>query len=144
MGRPSGLIGAKNTKRAKALRRLKRQAVGGCAFEQINAVTYGIDHRNKRAAGWLMEIAWPGGGRQRWVARVGKRSSEPLSLEAAKAAAVAMLGGHSRPRAAQARADAHLPVNLIGGGRQWSGAVCRDGDLARFIVDTELGGLFND
>ena len=42
-------------------------------------------------AGWLTEVAWPGVSRQRWVARVGDWASEPLSLDAAKLAAVAFL-----------------------------------------------------
>jgi hypothetical protein len=43
----------------------------------------------KNGVGWLMEVAWPGGARQRWVARVGDRGSEPLPLEEAKKAAPA-------------------------------------------------------
>ena len=43
------------------------------------------------AAGWLMEVGWPGGARQRWIARVGNWASEPLPLDEAKRAAVAML-----------------------------------------------------
>ena len=38
-----------------------------------------------------MEVGWPGGARQRWIARVGNRESEPLPLAEAKRAAVAML-----------------------------------------------------
>ena len=38
-----------------------------------------------------MEVGWPGGARQRWIARVGNRASEPLTLDEAKRAAVAML-----------------------------------------------------
>jgi hypothetical protein len=47
-----------------------------------------------------MEVAWPGGARQRWVARVGNRTSEPLSLDNAKHVAVAMVRerGAGEPR----------------------------------------------
>ena len=38
-----------------------------------------------------MEVGWPGGARQRWIARVGNRASEPLTFAEAKRAAVAML-----------------------------------------------------
>jgi hypothetical protein len=47
-----------------------------------------------------MEIAWPGGTRQRWVARIGNQASESLSLEEAKQAATAML---CKPEKAEAR-----------------------------------------
>jgi hypothetical protein len=42
-----------------------------------------------------MEVAWPGGGRQRWVARGGDRASEPLTLEEAKREVVTMLRDRS-------------------------------------------------
>ena len=50
--------------------------------------------------GWLMEVAWPGEARQRWVARVGDRTSEPLPLGQAKAAAKTLLTtkGKAEPR----------------------------------------------
>ena len=86
----SGLIGAKNTKQNKALRRLKRQSVGRFSFARINPCTYRLDRPGKSSAAWLMEISSLG-ERQRWVARVGNRASEPLLLDAAKRAAVAML-----------------------------------------------------
>ena len=38
-----------------------------------------------------MEVAWPGGAPQRWVARMGNRASEPLPLAEAKRRAVPML-----------------------------------------------------
>ena len=38
-----------------------------------------------------MEVGWPGGARQQWIARVGNWASEPLALAEAKRAAVAML-----------------------------------------------------
>ena len=76
------------------------QSVGAVTFAKVNSCTYRVGTRNKRAAGWLMEVAWPGGSRQRWVARVGDRASEPLSLEEAKQAAIAFLRerGKVKPR----------------------------------------------
>ena len=87
----TGLSGSKNTKQNKALQTLKRQSVAGFSFVQINCCTYRLDRPNKLGAGWLMEVAWPGRARQQWVARVGNRASEPLTLAEAKRAAVAML-----------------------------------------------------
>jgi hypothetical protein len=87
---PSGLRGAKNTKQNKALRRLKRQSVGGFSFARINPCTYRLDLPSKLGAAWLTEVSWLG-ARQRWIARVGNRASEPLPLPTAKRAAVAML-----------------------------------------------------
>jgi hypothetical protein len=47
-----------------------------------------------------MEVTWPGGAGQRWVARLGNQVSEPMTLGEAKRAAVAMLreGGKAEPR----------------------------------------------
>jgi hypothetical protein len=42
-----------------------------------------------------MEVCWPG-ARQRFVARVGNRVSEPLPLDVAKRAAVAMFRGREK------------------------------------------------
>ena len=39
----------------------------------------------------MMEVAWPGGERKRWIVRVGDRRTEPLPLAAAKQAAIAFL-----------------------------------------------------
>jgi hypothetical protein len=39
----------------------------------------------------LIEVAWPGAVRQRWVARIGDGASEPVTLDVAKQAAVAFL-----------------------------------------------------
>jgi hypothetical protein len=88
---PSGLVGAKNTKQNKALQSLKRRSVGRFSFARINPGTYRLDRPGKLSAGWLMKVGWPGGARQRWIARVGNRASEPLPLDEAKRAAVAML-----------------------------------------------------
>jgi hypothetical protein len=84
-------VGSKNTRRTKALQSFRRASVGGIAFERINSITYRIDRPSKHGVGWLMEVAWPGQARQRWVARVGDRASEPLPLEQAKAAANSLL-----------------------------------------------------
>ena len=86
----SGLVGSKNTKQNRALQSLKRQSIGGVAFAKINSVTIRVDRLRKKGAGWLMEVAWTG-VRQRWIARVGNRGSEPLALDAAKQAAIAFL-----------------------------------------------------
>jgi hypothetical protein len=85
----SGLIGSKNNRQNKALQALKRQSVGAVTFAQINRCTIRVDCPRKKSVGWLTEVAWPGGVRQRWVARVGDRGSEPLPLDAAKQAAFA-------------------------------------------------------
>src|SRR5690242_9150076 len=70
-GYRSGLVRSKNTKQNKALRSLKRRSVGAITFAKINSVTIRVDRPRKNGAGWLMEVGWPGGVRQRWVARVG-------------------------------------------------------------------------
>jgi len=87
----SGLSGSKNTKRNKALRTLQKQSRGDFTFHRINSVTCRIDRPGKRDVGWLMEVAWRGVARQRWVARVGNRASEQLPLGEAKKAAVTLL-----------------------------------------------------
>ena len=61
-------------------------------FEQINSITYRVDAPNKRGAGWLMDVAWPG-VKQRWIARVGKETTAPLAFDDAKQAATEMLRG---------------------------------------------------
>jgi hypothetical protein len=94
-------LGSKNTRRTKALQRLRKASIAGIAFERINSVTIRIDQPHKKAVGWLMEIAWPAETRQqRWVACVGNHRSEPLPLEQAKAAAKALLTtkGKAKPR----------------------------------------------
>jgi len=45
---PSELIGAKNTKQSKALRRLKRQSVSGFSFVRINSCIYRLDRPRAR------------------------------------------------------------------------------------------------
>ena len=87
----TGLSGSKNFKQNKALQSLKRRSVGVPTFAKINSCTYRVDSLKKSGAGWLTEVAWPGGAKQRWLARVGNRTSEPLTLDEAKRAAVAML-----------------------------------------------------
>ena len=96
----TGLLGAKNLRRNKELRTGKSQAVRGVAFARVNDCTYRVDAPTKHGAGWLMELAWPGGRRMRWIARVGNRASDPASLEDAKSAAAAMVRtrGDAKPR----------------------------------------------
>ena len=65
---PSGLAWAKNSKQNKALRSLKRQSVGRFSFTRINSCTYRLDRPGKLGAGCLVEVGWPGGARQRWIA----------------------------------------------------------------------------
>ena len=69
-------IGSKNLKKTRALHTLRKQSLGAITFCKINSVTYRIDRRTKNGVGWLMEVAWPGESRQRWVAGVGDRASE--------------------------------------------------------------------
>jgi hypothetical protein len=110
------------------------QSVGAVTFAKVNSCTYRVGTRNKRAAGWLMEVAWPGGSRQRWVARIGDQASEPLPLEEAKQAAIAFLRekGKVKPRhviadlnqvsanevdrAVLQRERRKWPFNIMGGG----------------------------
>ena len=87
----SGLVRSKNIKQNKALQSLKRQSVGAVTFAKINSVTIRVDRPRKKGAAWLMEVAWPGVVRQRWVARVSDRGSESLALDAAKQAAISSL-----------------------------------------------------
>jgi hypothetical protein len=88
----TGKIGHKNPKQAKTLRTPKTQGMGVFTFCKINACTIRIDRAGKKnGVGWLMEVAWSGGSRQRWVVRVGDQRSEPLPLEEAKRAATALL-----------------------------------------------------
>jgi hypothetical protein len=87
----TGKIRHKNPKQAKTLRTPKTH-MGVFTFCKINSCTIRIDRAGKKnGVGWLMEVAWSGGSRQRWVARVGDQRSEPLPLEEAKRAATALL-----------------------------------------------------
>jgi hypothetical protein len=92
--------GSKNLKKTRALHTLRKQSLGAITFCRINSVTYRIDRRTMNGVGCLMEVAWPGETRQRWVARLGDRASEPLSLAQAKAAATTLLTteGKAEPR----------------------------------------------
>ena len=101
---PSGLVGAKNTKQNKALQTLKRQSVGRFSFARINSCAYRLDRPGKLGAGCLMEVGWPRGARQQWIARVDNRASEPLALDEAKRAAVAMLREQQLNKSAAAEA----------------------------------------
>ena len=95
----TGLSGSKNTLQNRALQTLKRQSVGQLTFRKINSCTYRVSARGEKQ-GWLKEVAWAGGARQRWVAHLGNRASEPLRLEDSKRAAVALLRerGKTEPR----------------------------------------------
>lgn len=105
----SGLVCSKNTRQNKALQSLKRQSVGAVTFAKINSITIRVDCSRKKSAGCLMDVAWPGVSRQRWVARVGDRGSEPLPLDAAKQAAVAFL----RERSSVGQRDWTAQLNQI-------------------------------
>src|SRR5262249_58917213 len=86
------LDGSKNTRKTKALRRLKTASREGIAFERINSVTIRIDQPHKKAVGWMMEVAGVAGtGKQRWIACVGNHRSEPLPLERVREAARRLL-----------------------------------------------------
>jgi hypothetical protein len=152
---PSGLVGAKNTKQNKALQSLKRQSVGRFSFARINCCTYRLDRPGKLGAGWLMEVGWPGGARQRWIARVGNRASEPLPLAEAKRAAVAMLRERNEmeprdwiaelnkiaaaefDRVALLKERKQWPRNLVGA-QSRPGSVRLDRKLRDAILDAEL------
>jgi hypothetical protein len=101
-----------------------------------------------------MEVAWPGESRQRWVARVKDRASEPLPLEEAKKAAITLLHERRRvgeprdwiaeldqlaanevDRAVIQRERCKWPIDLMGGNQR--GAV--DPELRRAILDAETG-----
>jgi hypothetical protein len=134
----TGLSGSKNFKQNKALQSLKRRSVGVPSFAKINSCTYRVDNPKKSGAGWLLEVAWPGQVRQQWVARVGNRASEPLTLVEAKRAAVAMLRERRKleptdwiaelnreaagevDRVALAKARRQWPRHLLGGWRRGS------------------------
>jgi hypothetical protein len=151
----SGLVCAKNTKQNKALQSLKRQSVGRLSFTRINSCTYRLDRPGKLGAGSLMEVASPGRARQRWTARVGNWASDPLPLNEAKRAAVAMLRERkeSEPRdwIAELNKIAAAEVDrawIIQERKQWPrevvGAASRpgsmqiDANLRDAILDAEL------
>jgi len=100
-----------------------------------------------------MEVAWPGGARQRWVARVGNRASKPLPLDAAKRAAVAMLRergkGEARDWINQIAANdvdrtvlmqerKQWPLDFMGGARRHSDSMQVDGKMRDEILSAEL------
>jgi hypothetical protein len=150
----TGLRGSKNAKQNRALHTLKSQSVGHFTFARINSCIFRIDAANKRGVGWLMEVAWPGGARQRWIARVGDRASEPLPLDVAKRAATSMLRERvkSEPRdwiaeLNQVAADEvdrvaimqerkRWPLDLMGGARR--GAWPLEGGDRHAILSVEL------
>jgi hypothetical protein len=165
LGHRTGLKCSKNTKQNKALQTLKRQSVGAFTFSKTNACTYRLDRPNKFGAGWLMEVAWPGGKYQRWVGRVGNLASEPLTLDEAKRVAVVMLRerGRAAPRdwiaelnrIAAAEVDRvalmqgrkRTPLDLLGGSRRGSMQIDRverdtilNAELAVPVVSDPLSG----
>ena len=145
-------------------RRFPPKAVrGDLTFHRINSVTYRIDRPGTRAVGWLMEVAWPGGARQRWIARVGNRASEQLPRGEAKKAAVVLLRqrGKTEPqgwipepnhaaadevdRVARQKARRQAPVEVIGGGKQLPGRMefvfgfLKPHEIIRNVLETEIG-----
>jgi hypothetical protein len=153
MGERTGLRGSKNLKGNRALQTLKRQSRGAITFARINSCTFRVDRIGKSAVGWLMEVAWPGGSRQRWVARVGDRASEPLPFDAAKQAAIAFLREKGKPRDAELnqiaanevdravlqRERRTWPLNIMGGQRRTPCMTIEPG-LRETILEVELGG----
>jgi hypothetical protein len=104
----TGLQGAKGTRYRKELQKKKRQAKAGAIFTRINSCTLRMDLPSKKGAGSLMEVA---GARQRWIARVGAMASEPLPLDQARRAAVAMLDGRRKKKAAPT--DRIVELNIM-------------------------------
>ena len=151
----TGLSGSKNIKQNKALQSLKRRSVGVLTFAKINSCTYRVDSPKNNGAGWLMEVARPGGARERWIARVGNWASEPLPLKEAKRAAVAMLRerGKVEPRdwiadlnkiaateidrVALAKKRKQWPCDLVGG-KSRPDSMRLDRKLRDAILDAEL------
>jgi hypothetical protein len=149
-------LGSKNTRRTKALQRLRKASIAGIAFERINSVTIRIDQPHKKAVGWLMEVAWPAETKkQRWVACVGNHRSEPLPLEGAKTAAKSLLSTKGKAeardwikqpnqiaanevdRAEIARQRRTWPVDLMGGHRQSDKRPAVTVELRQAILDSE-------
>ena len=103
----------------------------------------------------MMEVGWLGGARQRWIARVGNRASEPLGLAEAKRAAVAMLRERKKTEPRDwiaelnkiAAAEVHRtwlmqgrkqwPRDLVGGESR-PGSMQIDAKLRDAILDAEL------
>ena len=104
--------------------------------------------------GWLIEVAPPAGKHEQWVARIGHRASEPLPLDKAKQAAVAMLreGGKAESRdwigdlnkivaaeidrAALAKDLQQWPCDLVGGSH--CGSMEIDRKQRNAILNAEL------
>jgi hypothetical protein len=150
----SGLIRSKNAKQNKALQSLRRQSVGRFSFTRLNPCTHRLDRPGKLGAGWLIEVS-PCGARERWVARVGNRASETLTLAEAKRAAIAMLREHGKvklrdwiadlnkiaaaeiDRVALAKDRQRWPCNLLGG-QSASDSSLLDRKLRDAILNAEL------
>ena len=155
-GHRTGLKCSKNIKQNKALQTLKRRSVGALTFSKTNSCTYRLDRPNRPGAGWLMEVTWPGGKHQRWVARIGNRIGKPLTLNEAKDAAVAMLGerGKAEDRdciaelnktaaseidhVALAKERKQWPLDLVGAHVRSMPCMGITGDLRNSIIEAEL------
>jgi hypothetical protein len=141
----TGLSGSKNINQNKALQSLKRQSVGVPTFAKISSCTYRVDSPKKNGAGWLMEVAF---------ARVGNRASEPLALDEAKRAVVAMLRERKETetrdwiaelntiaaaefdRVALLKERKQWPRDLLGGSRR--GSMHTDREQRNSILSAEL------
>ena len=86
----SGLIGSKNTRRNKALRSVKQQGVAGFSVAQVNSVTYRIDRPSRRRVAYVIDV---GVHKPAWIARCKHQTTNPMPLNEAKAAAMAMARG---------------------------------------------------
>ena len=155
-GHRTGLKSSKNTRQNKALQTLKRQSVGADTFSKTNSCTCRLDRPNKLGAGWLMEVAWPGGARRRWLARVGNRTSEPLAVDEVKRAAVTMLrergttedrdwiaelnkiAASEVDRLALAKERKQWPLDLVGAHVRSMPCMGITGDLRNSIIEAEL------
>ena len=86
---PEAFKGAKNIRKIKALKGVQTRYSGTPTFARVNEVSWRMDTMNKKGAGWLIDVS-PISDRKAWVARVGDRGSEPMTLDEAKGAAIAM------------------------------------------------------
>jgi hypothetical protein len=148
----TGKIGGRTDNKNNALHDLKMASRGQLTFERINSVTIRVDSRNKRSIAWLMEVAWPGGARQRWVARVGRSASEPMTLDTAKREVDLMLRDRARgespadldliaayevDRAERRKAIKRPPTDLMGA-KTWRHTPI-DSALRKAILEAEVG-----
>jgi hypothetical protein len=148
-------LGSKNTRKTKALRRLKTASREGIAFERVNSITMRIDQPHKKAVGWLMEVAWPPAEKtkkQRWVACIGNLRSSPLPLQEAKEAArgqskkaeprdfiqeLNQLAANEIDGVYWAKEKRKWPLDLMGGQRHKAKKPSTGTKLRQAILDTE-------